>query len=152
MLNEELKQNILTIVPEANFDETGEWLNVTINSKDWLIVARHLREDVILQFDYLFCVTAVDWKTNLSMVYHLTSTLYRHTIVIKATIENRDEPEIESVWALWRTAEFHEREAYDLMGIKFLNHPDLRRLLLTDDWNGYPLRKDYEDPINMIKL
>jgi NADH:ubiquinone oxidoreductase subunit C len=61
-------------------------------------------------------------------------------------------PEIETVSDIWRTAEFHEREVFDLFGVWFLHHPDLRRLLLTDDWVGYPLRKDYEDPINMIKL
>ena len=85
------------------------------------------------------------------MVYHLTSTMYRHTIVVKSKLD-RNNPEIETVSDIWRTADFHEREVYDLFGVKFLHHPDLRRLLLTDDWIGYPLRKDYEDPVNMIKL
>ena len=71
--------------------------------------------------------------------------------MVKAKLD-RVNPEIETVCDIWRTAEFHEREAYDLLGIKFLNHPDLRRLFMTDDWNGWPLRKDYEDPVNMIKL
>lgn len=61
-------------------------------------------------------------------------------------------PQVPSVANVWRTAEFHEREAFDLFGVEFIGHPDLRRLLLTDDWIGYPLRKDYEDPINMIRL
>ena len=65
---------------------------------------------------------------------------------------NRDNAEIESVANIWRTAEFHEREAAELFGVNFLNHPDLRKLILPDDWEGYPLRKDYEDPVNMIKL
>jgi NADH:ubiquinone oxidoreductase subunit C len=85
------------------------------------------------------------------MVYHFTSTTHFHNIVVKAKLD-RNNPEIETVCNIWRTAEFHEREVYDLFGVKFLHHPDLRRLLLTDDWVGYPLRKDYEDPINMIKL
>ena len=85
------------------------------------------------------------------MVYHFRSTTLGEVLVVKVKLDHH-EPEIESVSAIWRTAEFHEREVYDLFGVKFLHHPDLRRLLLTDDWNGYPLRKDYEDPVNMIKL
>jgi NADH:ubiquinone oxidoreductase subunit C len=71
-------------------------------------------------------------------------------VVIKAKINSRENPEIDTVCDLYRTAEFHEREIFDLYGIVFKNHPDLRRLLLTDDWVGYPMRKDYVDPVNMI--
>lgn len=85
------------------------------------------------------------------MVYHITSTQHRHTIVVKSKLDHKH-PEIESVAHIWRTADFHEREVFDLFGITFLNHPDLRRILLTDDWVGYPLRKDYDDPVNIIKL
>ncbi len=85
------------------------------------------------------------------MVYHLTSTIHRHMLVVKSKLD-RINPEIETVSDIWRTAEFHEREVYDLFGVKFLHHPDLRRLFMTDEWNGWPLRKDYEDPVNMIKL
>jgi len=147
-----LKDKITQVVPEAVFDETGPWLSVSIDSGRWLELAKLLRNDVQLSFDYLFCVTGVDWKTHLSMVYHLESKEFRHVIVVKAKIEDRVNPMIETVCDIWRTAELHEREAYDLFGIKFLNHPDLRRLFLTDDWVGWPLRKDYEDPVNMIKL
>jgi NADH:ubiquinone oxidoreductase subunit C len=77
--------------------------------------------------------------------------VHRITIVVKAKVD-RVQPAIETVSDIWRTAEFHEREVYDLFGVTFINHPDLRRLFLTDDWNGWPLRKDYEDPINMIRL
>jgi NADH:ubiquinone oxidoreductase subunit C len=72
-------------------------------------------------------------------------------MVVKVKLDSKS-PEIETVSHIWRTAEFHEREVYDLFGVVFINHPDLRRLFLTDDWVGFPLRKDYEDPINMIKL
>jgi NADH:ubiquinone oxidoreductase subunit C len=85
------------------------------------------------------------------MVYHLTSTTHRHNIVVKANLD-RTNPEIETVSDIWRTAEFHEREVYELFGVRFLNHPDLRRLILTDDFEGWPLRKDFEDSVNMIKL
>jgi NADH:ubiquinone oxidoreductase 27 kD subunit len=86
------------------------------------------------------------------MVYHLTSTTHRHNIVIKSNI-NRDNPKIETVSDIWKTANFHEREVYEMFGVKFLNHPDLRLLILPDGWEGKnPMRKDFEDPVNMIKL
>ena len=151
MTNEELKAQVTTLLPSATFEEGGEWLTVLIEPKDWKKLARQLRMCVDTDFDYLFCVTCVDWKTHLTMVYHLTSTTHRHTIVVKSKLD-RNNPEIETVCHIWRTAEFHEREQFELFGVKFLNHPDLRRLILTDDFEGYPLRKDFEDPINMIKL
>jgi hypothetical protein len=152
MTNEELKAAITNYVPDAVFDETGTWLNVMISSAEWLPLAEALRNHSQLNFDYLFCVTGVDWKSHLSVVYHLTSKKLGHTIVVKAKIDNRVDPVIETVCGIWRTAELHEREVYDLLGVRFKNHPDLRRLFLTEEWNGFPLRKDYEDPINMIKL
>jgi NADH:ubiquinone oxidoreductase subunit C len=85
------------------------------------------------------------------MVYHLTSTKHRHNIVVKANLDHAM-PEIETVCDIWRTAEFHEREVFEMFGVNFLNHPDLRKLILEDDFKGFPLRKDFEDPINMIKL
>jgi NADH-quinone oxidoreductase subunit C len=150
MTNEEIKEYITSVLPTAVFDETGEWLNVLIDPNDWMQLAKKLRYSTF-NFNYLFCLTCVDWKTHLTMVYHMSSTVHRQTIVIKANL-NRDNPEIETVCDIWRTAEFHERECFELFGVKFLNHPDLRRLILTDDFEGYPLRKDFEDPINMIKL
>jgi len=86
------------------------------------------------------------------MVYHFTSTKHRQPIVIKVQLD-RTKPEIESVSQIWRTAEFHEREVYEMFGVNFLNHPDLRLLILPDGWEGKnPMRKDFEDPVNMIKL
>lgn len=151
MTNELIKSRIQVLLPSATFEETGEWLTITVEPPEWKQFAKQLRFTDELNFDYLFCVTCVDWKTHFTMVYHLTSTTHRHAVVIKIKL-NRDNPEIETVSDIWRTAEFHEREAYDLFGVKFLNHPDLRRLFLTDTWKGWPLRKDYEDPVNMIKL
>ena len=150
MTNEEVKEFITTIQPSATFDETGEWLNIFIESTEWKKLARSLR-DAPFNFDYLFCLTCIDWKTDLTMVYHLTSTIHRHVIVIKSKLD-RTIPRIETVSDIWRTAEFHEREVFDLFGVVFINHPDLRRLILTDDFEGFPLRKDFEDPVNMIKL
>ena len=151
METEDIKTIITNTVPEVTFDETGEWLTAIIPSTGWKKLAGQLRYDAVCHLDYLFCVTCIDWKTHLTMVYHLTSTSFRHNLVIKAKLD-RENPEIETVCDIWRTAELHEREQYELFGVKFLNHPDLRRLILTDDFVGWPLRKDFEDPINMIKL
>jgi len=156
MTNEEIKQHITTIQPDAVFDETGEWLNVQIEVNTWKPFAQWLKSGE-LKMDYLFCLTCIDWsatatgKTLLTMVYHITSTVHRHQVVVKVKLD-RNNPEIETVSDIWRTAEFHEREVFELFGVKFLHHPDLRRLILTDDFEGYPLRKDFEDPVNMIKL
>ncbi len=151
MTGEELKIKIGELFPASVSEEGSEWVTITIDAVTWLNTAGQLRFTPDLHFDFLFCLTCVDWKTHFTMVYHLRSTRHHHMLVVKAKTA-RDQPEIESVSNIWRTAEFHEREVYDLFGIKFLHHPDLRRLLLTDDWVGYPLRKDYEDPVNMIKL
>ncbi len=151
MTNEDLKIKLSELLPSGTYEE-GQWLNVSIDHKDWLYFANSLRNHAELNFDYLFSLTCIDWKTHLTMVYHLESTQYRHTIVVKSKLE-RTLPKIESVAHIWRTAEFHEREVYELFGVNFLNHPDLRLLILPDGWEGRnPLRKDYEDPVNMIKL
>jgi NADH-quinone oxidoreductase subunit C len=150
MTNEEIKEFISAIHPSAVYDETGEWLNIQIEAAEWKRLARLLRNSPS-NFDYLFCLTCIDWKTHMTIVYHLSSTVHRHTIVIKAKVDRAD-PRIETVTDIWKTAEFHEREVFDLFGVSFTGHPDLRRLILTDDFEGYPLRKDFEDPINMIKL
>jgi NADH:ubiquinone oxidoreductase subunit C len=150
MTNEEVKEFITNIQPAATYDETGEWLNITIGPAQLKPLARLLRQSSF-DFDYLFCLTCIDWKTHLTIVYHLSSTKYRHSIVIKANLD-RTNPAIDTVCDIWRTAEFHEREVYELFGVQFIGHPDLRRLILTDDFEGYPLRKDFEDPVNMIKL
>lgn len=152
MGKEELKTNITELLATATFNEEGEWLNIIIDPKDWLQLARQLRHEESLHFDYLFCVTCIDFKINLAMVYHLSSTKYRHNIVVRSVL-NREHPEIETVSHIWKTAEFHEREVYEMFGVNFLNHPDLRLLILPDGWEGKnPMRKDFEDPVNMIKL
>jgi NADH:ubiquinone oxidoreductase subunit C len=152
MLKEELKTKITGLFPSATFEESGEWLNINVESKDWLAFANQLRHDDSLFFDYLFCLTCIDWKTYLTMVYHLSSAKHRHNIVVKSKLD-RNNPEIESVSGIWKTADFHEREVYEMFGVNFLNHPDLRLLILPDGWEGKnPMRKDFEDPVNMIKL
>jgi NADH-quinone oxidoreductase subunit C len=87
MNNEELKTKITELLPAATFDETGEWLNINVEPADWLSFAEKLRNDDSFFFDYLFCLTCIDWKTHLTMVYHLSSTKYRHNIVIKSKLD-----------------------------------------------------------------
>ncbi len=152
MTAEELKIKIAELLPTATFEEGGEWLNINIEAKDWLPFAQQLRYDEALFFNYLFCLTCIDWKTHLTMVYHLTSTTHRHNMVVKVKLD-RANPEIETVSHIWRTAEFHEREVYEMFGVNFQHHPDLRLLILPDGWEGKnPMRKDFEDAVNMIKL
>lgn len=152
MSEQELKIKISELFASATFEEGGDFLNIDVEANDWLPFATQLRNEKTLFFDYLFCLTCVDWITHLTMVYHFSSTKFRHNIVIKIKLD-RTNPEIESVSKIWRTAEFHEREVYEMFGVNFLNHPDLRLLILPDGWEGKnPLRKDFEDPVNMIKL
>ena len=151
MTNETIKEYITAHAPEATYDETGEWLTIVVASNQLKSLATALYGQP-LQMDFLFCLTCVDFKTHLTMVYHLTSSKDRTiNIVIKANLD-RTQPVIETVSDIWRTAEFHEREVFEMFGVEFTNHPDLRRLILEEDFKGFPLRKDFEDPINMIKL
>jgi NADH:ubiquinone oxidoreductase subunit C len=151
MEREELQQ-YLGGLGSMTFEEGGEWINLFVEPTDFRALMEQLRRDEQLEFDYLFCLTCVDFKTHLTMVYHLSSTHYRYNIVVKSKLE-REQPEIETVCDIWRTAAFHEREVYELFGVKFLNHPDLRLLILPEGWEGKnPLRKDFEDEVNMIKL
>ncbi len=152
MTKEELKISLSETFPQATFDESGQWLNMTVPADTWLETARSLRNYKDFPFDYMFCLTCVDWKTKLTMVYHLSATSTRDTVVVKADLDRTD-PNIESVAQIWLTADFLEREVYEMFGVNFRNHPDLRLLILPDGWEGRnPLRKDFEDPVNMIKL
>jgi NADH-quinone oxidoreductase subunit C len=108
-------------------------------------VGERLRRDPDMQFDSLMCLSGVDYGPDktLGVVYHLHSTALRHKITLKVEVPRQDGI-VPTVCDLWRTAEWHEREAYDLFGIHFAGHPDHRRILLPDDWEGYPLLKDYQ--------
>jgi len=130
--------------------EASQFLNITVQPEQFYALMHLLKTDEQTQFDYLFCLSGVDWGEEVGVVYHLESTVHRHMIVVKVNASNRENPILDSVFDIWATAEFHEREVFDFFGIKFKNHPNLKRLFLTDDWDGFPLRKDYVDTINMI--
>lgn len=152
MTNEELKATITELLPAATFEEGGQWLTINIEPADWHLFATKLRNEPSLVFNFLFCLTCIDWKTHLTMVYHLDSTKFRHNIIVKSKLTAVN-PAIETVSDIWQTANFHEREVYEMFGVNFINHPDLRLLILPDGWEGKkPMLKDFEDPINMIKL
>lgn len=107
-------------------------------------VSYFLRDEESLQFDSLSCLSSVDYdKDNLAVVYHLYSFALNQKVKVKVLVP-KSNPVLQSVSDVWATANWHEREAYDMMGLIFEGHPDLRRILCPDDWDGYPLRKDYK--------
>jgi NADH-quinone oxidoreductase subunit C len=150
MTNEQLIEKVKSFVPEAEFSESKDYLNVTVPAEKLHQLCLYLKNDKETLFDYLFCLTGVDWGKELGVVYHLNSTELKHFVVLKVKTADRENGAIDTVSDIWRTAEFHEREVYDLLGIKFNNHPDLRRLLMDENWVGYPLRKDYVDEVRMV--
>ncbi|HZZ43097.1 MAG TPA: NADH-quinone oxidoreductase subunit C [Tepidisphaeraceae bacterium] len=120
---------------------------IHVAAADTRIILEFLRHDPALQMDWLRCLSAVDYVADnqLSVVYDLYSFTHRHMFAIKAYCDRAD-PSLPSVVDLWPAANWHEREAFDLLGITFTGHPDLRRILCADDWIGHPLRKDYTFP------
>ncbi len=152
MTNEELKALIQDWVPDLEFTEDSkEFVTVVVPRGSLRDFLRKLKTDERTRLDYLFCLTGVDYPDYLEVVYHLESTTLHHRLVVKARTQDRaDHAVLDTVSDLYRTAEFHEREVYDLLGVRFTGHPDLRRLFLTDDWVGHPLRKDYTDEANII--
>ena len=151
MTNEALQNLISSWIPNLEFtEEKSQFLNITIQPEQLHQLMTQLKSNSETNFDYLFCLSGMDWGAALGVVYHLESTIHRHQLVVKVKTEDRENPTFDSVWTIWRTAEFHEREVFDFFGIQFNNHPNLKRLFLTEDWDGFPLRKDYVDEINMI--
>jgi NADH-quinone oxidoreductase subunit C len=117
--------------------------SLVVKSDSLLPVAAFLRDAEDLKFDYLNYITAVDYFSYFEVVYQLTSLEHNHTVIIKTRCYGRENPEVPSVIGLWRGADFQEREIYDLMGIKFEGHPNMKRIFLWEGFPGHPLRKDY---------
>src|ERR1017187_3061879 len=123
MNKEELKSRLTTFSPTITWDETGEFLTAFSLPDQFLSLMHELRNAGDLSFDYLFCMTAVDFKDSFTPVYHLTSTQFRHTLVVKVKLTDKVNPTVDSVAKIWKGANFLEREVYDLMGITFKGHP-----------------------------
>ncbi len=118
---------------------------ITVNPANIFDILQFCRDYETLDFDYLTLISGMDSGENLGVVYHLYSMKFKHSIVIKAFVP-KESPNIQSVVYLWRAADWHEREAFDLIGVVFDGHPNLIRILCPYDWEGHPLRKDYVTP------
>ena len=114
-----------------------------IRGEYWLECAKLLKTHEELDFRYLRNIAGVDYETHMEVVYHMVSLKTKRQCCVKVTTD-RDHPSVPSVEPIWLTANWNEREIYDLFGIQFPGHPDLRRIMMPDDWVGHPLRKDYE--------
>lgn len=135
-----------TVKSEVKEDLTATPKGIIISADDLVNVCQTLFENTSTYFDQLSCLTGIDNGTaagTMEVVYNLYSIPFNHHLTIKVILP-RDKPEIPTVSHIWKTADWHERETYDLLGIKFINHPDLRRILLPADWEGHPLQKDYK--------
>ncbi len=140
LLKKEFGEDILSFTEEPNSEPF-----VMVNPKNLTDIMLFLRDEKGLEFDYLSCLSGMEIKDNLGVVYHLFSVKHSHRITIKVEVskENPDVPTLEKVWL---SADWHEREAYDMFGINFVGHHNLIRILSPYDWEGYPLRKDYKGP------
>ena len=136
-----IQEKIAKQFPEAVFEE-GENLLVNIPDLKWHALAKMLKEE--LHFDFLVTIVGMDWTDKLGCVYYLQNTDDKSLISVKVTTDDRENPMIHSVYDVWAIATTFEREVYDFFGIIFINNPDMRRLFLSIDWKGYPLRKDYD--------
>lgn len=141
----DIKSKISELCPSATFEE-GQDLLVSIPDKDWHDFAVKLKDE--LKFDVLSAVVGMDWKDALGVIYYFTCTSRNWEMIsVKVVAPDYNDPYIHSVSDLWKVANFQEREVYDFFGIRFINHPDMRRFFLRNDWKGHPLRKDYDaDP------
>jgi NADH-quinone oxidoreductase subunit C len=139
-----LKAKFGDAIIEAKLDVQQPWIRVAADKTKE--IALFLRDEEVFSFDYMMCLSGVDLNDgSLSAVYHLFSMKHKHKIVLKASC-TKEQPHVQSVSSVWGTANWHEREAYDMFGIVFDEHPDLRRILCPDDYPGHPLRKDFKVP------
>lgn len=152
MNNEQLKAAISGIVPDAAFEENKQFLMATVSADKFHKLLQDLKEMPETSFDYLFCISGVDIQNKLMVVYHLESKKNGHQVVLKTGTDDRENPVLDSIADLYKGAEMHENEIFDLFGIVFKGHPNLRRMFMPDDWKGFPLRKDYVDEVNIVEL
>ena len=140
LLGREVAKQIAEHLPEAVVETEEAW--VIVHPESLFQVGQFLKVTPDLEFDYLTSITAVDYLDYLEVVYHLTSIKHNHSLVLKVRC-SREKPQLPSLVGLWRGADLQEREVYDLLGIRFSGHPNLKRLFLWEGFQGYPLRRDY---------
>ncbi len=145
MSPEEIHQRLKGEGYEVTYQSTAPDPHIVVPREKLRDIAAYLKENPDLAFDSLMCLSGVDRGEELEVVYHLLSYKHRHRVTLKVRLP-KDNPVVPTVSSFWPTAEWHEREAYDLVGMRFDGHPDHRRILLPDDWEGHPLRKDYAPP------
>ncbi|GEL07518.1 NADH-quinone oxidoreductase subunit C [Salisediminibacterium halotolerans] len=149
-MNEELLDMITNKINQLTDEETVTEAKMNFHkpmiilpADKWtLTAAKMLRDDEDLRFDFLTCITGVDYEEHMEVVYNFYSTVHDHYLYVKVTTP-REEPSVQSLDPLFKSADYMEREIYDLLGIDFPGHWNLRRIMLDDDWEGHPLRKDY---------
>ena len=143
-----MKDQLLNKFPNLTFEDEGtQFLNINVSKEDYLNLMQDLRAQ---GFDYLFSMTGMDWGKELGVTNHLEKTETGEMIVVKVKLEDRDNPELPTLENIWKTAHLHEREIFDLFGINFKGHSVMKRILLSEDWEGYPMRKDWADETKMI--
>lgn len=159
-----LEERFGSAITSKKLDAIDPW--IAVDPARLVEIARFLHDDTRLRFDLLNCITGVDYfepdakkapkagfEPHLELVYHLQSFPHKHRFVVKVMLPRWKDnqlgqlPEVPSVNDIWKTADWHERETFDLCGVTFTGHPELTRILLSEDWEGHPLRKDYEFPL-----
>lgn len=140
LIGQDVAKKVLEKIPEAVIESTGSC--IVVKSELLLQVMQFLNTDPGLKFNYLNCITGVDYLDYIEVVYHLTSMDLNHSVVVKVRCD-RENPEVPSLYNLFRGADYQEREIYDLLGVRFNGHPNLKRLFMWEGFEGYPLRRDY---------
>lgn len=161
---DQLKQKFGDKISGANLENIDPWIEVV--AEGLVEVCSYLKDEPSLAFEYLNCISGVDylhtdekkaakvdWQPHTEVVYHLFSMQHKHSLVLKVILPRWIDdqpgklPEVPSVAHIWSTADWHEREVFDLSGVRFTGHPNMCRILCPEDWVGHPLRKDYEMPL-----
>ncbi len=140
LVGQEVAKQIKKQIPEAVLESNASW--VVTSPESLLEVGRFLKTTPGLEFDYLNCITGVDYLDYFEIIYYLTSIQHNHSLVLKVRC-CRENPQVPSVVSLWRGADLQEREIYDLLGVTFVGHPNLKRIFMWEGFQGHPLRRDY---------